>query len=426
MTTHLISNIHTEPLRLLQPYCRPRIAIHIPSVHTARASGMTRRPIDVAVLGSTGSIGRNAVEVILGSGGELQATVLSAHRSCSLLVEQAHQLRPRWVVVTDTASASAADWSGLPQGTEVLEGHDALSKIVARPEIDVVLAAIVGAAGLRSTWAALEAGKTVALANKETLVMAGQQVMQLAASHGAKILPVDSEHSAIFQALHAGRREDVRRVVLTASGGPFRGHTPEQLSRVSVAQSLDHPTWDMGPKVTIDSATMMNKALEIIEARWLFDLRPEQIEVAVHPQSVVHSLVEFSDGSTIAQLSPPDMKLPIQYAFYYPRRRCGPVARLDYSGRIELTFEPPAEWQKAALRLGWNAAGASGSTGAVLNAANETAVGQFLEGRIAFDRIVPACQAIIDQHAFEKNPTLDRIFELDRWAREETLKWIHR
>jgi 1-deoxy-D-xylulose-5-phosphate reductoisomerase len=218
----------------------------------------------------------------------------------------------------------------------------------------------------------------------------------------------------------------VRRVVLTASGGPFLRHAREQLARVGVTETLAHPTWDMGPKVTVDSATMMNKALEIIEARWLFDLQPEQIDVVVHPQSVVHSLVEFIDGSTIAQLSPPDMKLPIQYALYYPRRRCGQSPRLDFTRVLDLGFEPPAAWQLAALRLGWEAARRGGSTGAVLNAANEAAVGQFLAGWLAFDQIVPACEAVVGRHPFDPRPTLDRIIELDRWAREETLKWINR
>jgi 1-deoxy-D-xylulose-5-phosphate reductoisomerase len=397
---------------------------------------MTSRPINVAplpaaptrvaVLGSTGSIGRSAVEVILASNGALQAAALSAHTSCALLIEQAQKLRPRWVVVTDPASGAGADWNGLPEGTEVLSGPDALNQLVARPEIDVVLAAIVGAAGLRSTWAAIEAGKTVALANKETLVMAGPLVMQLAATSGSRILPVDSEHSAIFQALQAGRPEEVRRVVLTASGGPFLRHSPQQMAGVNVAETLVHPTWNMGPKITVDSATMMNKALEIVEARWLFDLKPEQIEVVVHPQSVVHSLVEFVDGSAIAQLSPPDMKLPIQYALYYPHRRCGPAPRLDFARVLQFSFEPPTAWQTAALRLGWEAARRGGSTGAVLNAANEAAVGEFLAGRLAFDRIVPACEAVVGRHEFNPQPTLDRIFELDRWAREETLQWINR
>ena len=286
----------------------------------------------------------------------------------------------------------------------------------------MVLAAIVSSAGLRSTWAAVEAGKTVALANKETLVMAGELVSKLAAKTGARILPVDSEHSAVFQALKAGRRDEVRRIVLTASGGPFLRYTPEQLAAVTVADALKHPIWNMGPKITVDSATLMNKALEIIEARWLFDLPPEQIEVAIHPQSVVHSLVEFVDGSTIAQLSPPDMRLPIQYALYYPHRRPGPAPRLDFSQVLQLNFEPPQPPRSEALRLGWDAARAGGTAGAVLNAANEAAVGQFLAGSLPFTKIVPLVRTVVERHTLDPNPTLAKLLEVDGWAREEVLR----
>jgi 1-deoxy-D-xylulose-5-phosphate reductoisomerase len=276
---------------------------------------------------------------------------------------------------------------------------------------------------LRSTWAAVEAGKTVALANKETLVVAGPLVMSLAATSGATILPVDSEHSAVFQALQSGKPDEVRRIVLTASGGPFLRHTPEQLSRVTVEEALQHPNWTMGPKITVDSATMMNKALEIIEARWLFDLAPEQIDVVVHPQSIVHSFVEFIDGSIIAQLSPPDMKLPIQYALSHPRRRSGPAARLDFSRMLELNFEPADPSRFEALELGQRAARAGGTTGAVLNAANEAAVELFLSGRIGFTKIVPTCRTVMEHHAFDPSPSLDRLLELDAWAREEVSRW---
>jgi 1-deoxy-D-xylulose-5-phosphate reductoisomerase len=269
----------------------------------------------------------------------------------------------------------------------------------------------------------VQAGKTVALANKETLVMAGPLVMRLAAETGATILPVDSEHSAIFQALQAGRRDEVRRVVLTASGGPFLRHSSEQLARVTVEEALRHPTWRMGPKITIDSATLMNKALEIIEARWLFDLAPEQIGVVVHPQSIVHSLVEFVDGSVIAQMSPPDMKLPIQYALYYPRRRAGLSPRLDLSRVLQLDFEPPDPRRSEALELGLQAAKAGGTTGAVLNAANEAAVERFLVGRLPFVEIVRLCRTIVEHHAFDPNPSLARLLELDGWAREEVSRW---
>jgi 1-deoxy-D-xylulose-5-phosphate reductoisomerase len=270
----------------------------------------------------------------------------------------------------------------------------------------------------------LDAGKTVALANKETLVMAGPLATRLAEQRGAKILPVDSEHSAVFQALEAGRRRDVKRVILTASGGPFRQHSREQLEAVTVQEALAHPTWDMGPKITIDSATMMNKALEIIEARWLFDLDPDQIEVVIHPQSIVHSMVEFVDGSVIAKLSPPDMRLPIQYALSYPERWPSPAEKLDLSQAFRIDFEPPDENRFPALALGHDVARQGGTSGAVLNAANEAAVAEFLDGHLKFTEIVPACRSILDNHNFDPNPTLDTLIELDRWARQEVTKWV--
>jgi len=288
----------------------------------------------------------------------------------------------------------------------------------------VVVAAVVGSAGLAGAWAAVQAGKTLALANKETLVMAGPLVMRLAAERGATIVPVDSEHSAVFQALQAGRRQDLKRIVLTASGGPFREHTQEQLATVTVEDALAHPTWDMGRKITIDSATMMNKALEIIEARWLFDLQPDQIDVVIHPQSVVHSLVEFRDGAVIAQLGPPDMKLPIQYALSYPERWESPAAKLDFRRAFSLDFCPPDLTRFPALALGHEVARRGGTAGAVLNAANESAVAAFLQGQIRFTEMVPACRAILDVHNYEPNPTLQRLLELDAWARKEMTKWI--
>ncbi len=284
----------------------------------------------IAVLGSTGSIGTSALEVIAASEGRMHAVALSAHRRFDLLVTQAHQFRPRWVIATDEAAADRFRWNGLPRDTELVVGQEGLEQVAADEEVDLVLAGIVGSAGLRSTLAALEAKKTVALANKETLVMGGELITKLAAKRGATILPVDSEHSAVFQALRAGNREEVARVVLTASGGPFRHLSSDELRQVTVDDALAHPNWDMGPKITVDSATMMNKALEIVECRWLFDLAPEQIEVVIHPQSIVHSFVEFVDGSVIAQLSPPDMKLPIQYALEYP----APPGRRRRSARL--------------------------------------------------------------------------------------------
>lgn len=254
--------------------------------------------------------------------------------------------------------------------------------------------------------------------------MAGAAVMQAAARNGATILPVDSEHSAVYQAMQAGRREDLRRIVLTASGGPFRQCSRQQLEQVTVEDALAHPTWDMGPKITIDSATMMNKALEIIEARWLFNLPSEQIDVVIHPQSVVHSLVEFRDGSVIAQMSPPDMKLPIQYALTYPERCESPADKLDLRQAFCLDFFPPDEERFPALRVGHEVASRGGTAGAVLNAANEVAVGAFLDHRIRFTDIVPACEAVLNHHDFDPSPSLERLLELDAWARKETQTWI--
>jgi 1-deoxy-D-xylulose-5-phosphate reductoisomerase len=263
----------------------------------------------------------------------------------------------------------------------------------------------------------------VALANKESLVVGGPLVTQLARRRQADLLPVDSEHSAVFQALQAGSRNEVRRVVLTASGGPFRNHRREELSKVTVAEALAHPTWNMGPKITIDSATLMNKALEIIEARWLFGLEAEQIGVAIHPQSIVHSLVEFVDGSVIAQMSPPDMKLPIHYALSWPRRTPSIAAKLDWSRAMQLTFEPPDFERFGALTLGLEVARSGGTAGAVLNGANEAAVAAFLAGKLGFDEVVPACRAVLENHNFDSQPTLDRLFELDAWARQEVSRW---
>jgi 1-deoxy-D-xylulose-5-phosphate reductoisomerase len=397
---------------------------------------MDHRPRKIAVLGSTGSIGRSTLDVVTHSRGELQIVALSANRRLNELCEQAQRLLPRYVVATDADAARSFDWSALPRQTELLVGQSGVEQIVRLPEVDTVLSAVVGSAGLTGTWAALEAGKTVALANKETLVMAGQQVMRLAADRGAAILPVDSEHSGVFQLLEASPvgnalcgvphrgRNDLRRIILTASGGPFRRWSQAEMGQATVADALAHPTWRMGEKITIDSATMMNKALEIIEARWLFDLAPEQIDVVIHPQSIVHSLVEFIDGSVLAQLSPPDMKLPIQYALTWPERKSSPAKQLDLTEALRLDFEPPDEDRFPALKLGRDVAAAGGTAGAVLNAANEAAVGSFLAGELPFVEIVSACRAVLESHSFVADPTLAELLELDAWARQEIQRWI--
>ena len=384
---------------------------------------MTTDVRNVAILGSTGSIGRSTLEVIAQSEGRLRASGLTAHRSLSELEQQARETQPRWVVATDSQEAAAYSWSQLPTQTQLLTGSEGIETLVSDPEIDVVVAAIVGSAGLRGTWAALEAGKTVALANKESLVMAGALVMELAQQRGATILPVDSEHSAVFQLLHQSGRAGLKRIILTASGGPFRDYTPAQLQDVSVADALNHPTWEMGPKITVDSATMMNKALEIIEARWLFDLPVENIDVVIHRQSIVHSLVEFEDGSSIAQLSPPDMKLPIQYALSYPDRWDSSREKMDFSQPFQLDFEPPDPDRFPALELGREVARQGGTAGAVLNAANEAAVAEFLAGRLEFKNIVLACRAVLDHHEFDARPTLEQLEKIDVWARKETTRW---
>jgi 1-deoxy-D-xylulose-5-phosphate reductoisomerase len=377
----------------------------------------------VVILGSTGSIGTNTLDVVRSLSDRIEVIGLSAHSQWEELFRQAEEFHPRWVAVSDPTAAGIADRSMLPADVEFLSGPEAAGRMVADPDTDVVVSAIVGAAGLFGTCAALAAGKTVALANKESLVMAGAHVKKLESRHGGRILPVDSEHSAIFQALGEQPMSAVERVVLTGSGGPFRGRSRAELVDVSVEEALKHPTWKMGPKITVDSATLMNKALEIIEARWLFGLAPEQIDVIIHPESVVHSYVEFCDGSVLAQLSPPDMRLPIQYALTYPERLSGPARRLDWESLSALTFEQPDRATFAALDLGYDVARTGGTSGAVLNAANEAAVGSFLQGRLAFLDIARVCRSVLDQHSYSPSPTLDELMAADCWARQEVSRW---
>ena len=391
-------------------------------------------PRNVAVIGASGSIGTSALDVIAASGGRLRASVLSVNNDVAKLVELAKRFRPDAVVVANP-NADRAPLAELPSGIEVLWGPDALAEVVRRPEIDVVLLAIVGVAGMRVAWSALEAGQTLALANKEALVAGGSLMTDLLRTNGGKLYPVDSEHSAIFQCLLSRRLDsnstfvdgsDVERLILTASGGPFRDWSLERLKTATVADALKHPTWQMGAKITVDSASTMNKALEIIEARWLFGLDADKISVVVHPQSIVHSMVEFVDGAVLAQLSPPDMRLPIQLALYETERRPGPTRKFDWTQSSTLEFFPPDFERFPALLLGFEVAKKGGTAGVVLNAANEIAVDAFLNGRTTFDKIPVVCRQILENHTFEEKPTLERVVELDAWARKETEIWISR
>ncbi|HWP39457.1 MAG TPA: 1-deoxy-D-xylulose-5-phosphate reductoisomerase [Tepidisphaeraceae bacterium] len=371
----------------------------------------------IAILGSTGSIGCHALEVIQHLGAPYRAVALSANRNLERLIEQARRHRPAAVAVGDVALAEQLRAATRDLGCQVYSGIDGMSQMVCRDDVDMVLAAIVGAAGVRPVLSAIRAGKQIALANKEALVVAGSLIIPEARRRGVQILPVDSEHSAVFQAMHCGRLSELKRVILTASGGPFRSASAEQLARATPEDALNHPTWQMGSKITIDSATMFNKGLEIIEACWLFDLPPEKIEVVVHPESIVHSMVEFVDGSVIAQLSPPDMRTPIQYALTYPQRREGIGRRLDLSRALSLHFEPPDPQRFPALRLAYEAARQRGTAGAILNAANEVAVKAFINRRIGFGMISRIVELTIRSSRVQPEPSLDDVLEADRAAR---------
>ncbi|QEG20982.1 1-deoxy-D-xylulose-5-phosphate reductoisomerase [Mariniblastus fucicola] len=381
------------------------------------------QPKRISILGVTGSIGQSTLDVVRQTDG-MSVFAMSGHSALESLVEAAKEFQPKFVVATSQSAADGFDFGDLPAGTELLVGSHHIAQIASAPEVDVVVAAIVGIAGLPGTMAAVEAGKTVALANKESLVVAGSLITAMAASSGSRILPVDSEHSAVFQALQSGQPNEVSRIVLTASGGPFRDFSDSELKTVTVEQALAHPTWQMGDKISVDSATMMNKALEVIEARWLFDLPAAKIEVVVHPQSIVHSMVEFVDHSTVAQLSPPDMRLPIQYALTWPDRIAGVSPPLDLSRPQTLEFIPPDTDRFPALKLGFDVAARGGTSGAVLNAANESAVAAFLKRELSFTDIAIACQEILEQHDFIADPNLEQLMACDQWARQELAKWI--
>ncbi|MCC7352016.1 MAG: 1-deoxy-D-xylulose-5-phosphate reductoisomerase [Phycisphaerales bacterium] len=372
----------------------------------------------IAILGSTGSIGTNALEVIEHLGPSYRVTALSAHSQCDKLLEQVQRYQPAAVTVTEDEACQRAIQGLKGTGVKVYKGSSGLVDMVRRGDVDVVLAAIVGAAGLPAVFAAVEAGKGLALANKEALVVAGSVLIPMARDRRVPILPVDSEHSAIFQAMQCGRRNEIRRAILTASGGPFRNAPVEKIQNATLEDALNHPTWRMGNKITIDSATMFNKALELIEACWLFDLPPNQVDIVIHPESVVHSMVEFIDGSVMAHLSPPDMRTPIQYALTYPERADGISRRLDLKQAFSLNFQPPDVERFPALRLAYDVANRGGTLGAVLNAANEAAVAAFTSGKIRFGEISRMVELTIGEHKVQSAPGLDDLLEADRWARE--------
>ncbi len=381
------------------------------------------KPQNIVVLGSTGSIGTSCLDVIRSHPERMRLVGATAFRSGAELSRQAQEFAPSWVLLSDSASVNTISAAVLPEKTKLFTSEEALDDLIRSEEVDTVVSAVVGAAGLKSTWIAVDAGKRVALANKESLVVAGAIITRRAAETGSEIIPVDSEHSAIFQALQAGRKADLRRIILTASGGPFRGWTAEQMQSVTPEMALKHPTWEMGRKITIDSATMMNKALEIIEARWLFDIPAEQISVVVHPQSIIHSFVEYRDGSVISQMSPPDMRLPIQYALTFPERISCPSVDTDWLTASKMELFPPDLEAFPALGLGFEVARQGGTSGSILNAANEVAVDRFLKHEIRFDQITHVSRDILNHHTFDALPTLEQLQKADSWAREEATRW---
>ena len=369
----------------------------------------------IAILGSTGSIGTQALQVIEEHPELYEAYVLTANNQVELLAEQARKFMPAAVVIANENKYMQLKELLADLPIQVYAGADALCEVVEAKPIDVVLASMVGYAGLRPTINAIKAGKAIALANKETLVVAGELINELASQYHTPILPVDSEHSAIFQCLE--NNNPLEKVILTASGGPFRTFTMEQLHHVTKAQALKHPNWDMGAKITIDSATMMNKGFEVIEAKWLFGVRPDQIEVVVHPQSVIHSMVQYEDGAVKAQLGMPDMRLPIQYAFSYPQRIKSSFDRLDFSTLKELTFEQPDTNRFRCLALAYEALNQGGNMACILNAANEVVVSAFLQERIPFLRMSEVIEETMAKVSFIHAPTYEDYVATDAEAR---------
>ena len=379
----------------------------------------------IAILGSTGSIGTQALEVLEANPDAFELEVLTAHSSTDLLIEQALKYKPNCVVIGDETQFKKVQDALFDEGIKVFAGADSLAQVVQMDEIDIVLTALVGYAGLRPTLAAIEAGKHIALANKETLVVAGEIVTDLAKQKGVNIYPVDSEHSAIFQCLVGEFHNPIEKIYLTASGGPFRGQTREQLALVTKAQALKHPNWDMGAKITIDSASMMNKGLEVIEAKWLFGLKNEQVDVIVHPQSVIHSIVQFEDGSMKAQMGLPDMKLPIQFALAFPNRLKSDFPRFNFLDYPQLTFEQPDKDTFRNLSLAFEALKQGGNMPCILNAANEIAVDAFLKDKVSFLGMSDIIEQSMQRVAFIKKPNYNDYVATDAETRRLALEIIN-
>ncbi len=371
----------------------------------------------ISILGSTGSIGTQTLDVIR-EHGDMQVVALSCGRNLSLIEKQAREFKPQFVSVSDENDAKKLRTSLADTDIEVGYGMDGLIRCATIEPCDIVVTAIVGMLGIRPTIAAIKAKKTIALANKETLVTAGHIIIPLAKEYGVSILPVDSEHSAIFQSLNGEDKRTIDKILLTASGGPFRGWTKEQLAGVRPEDALKHPNWTMGRKITIDSSTMVNKGLEVMEARWLFGVEMDQIQVVVQPQSVIHSMVQFADGAVIAQLGTPDMKLPIQYALYYPERRFLPGERLDFAKLGSITFEDPDMEVFRGLKLAYRAGKRGGSLPTVYNAANEYAVGKFLNREISYLTIIDMIEGAMEHHKVVENPNVDEILAAERGTYE--------
>lgn len=380
----------------------------------------------IAILGSTGSIGVSTLEILERHRDRFEVVGLAAWGNTEVLKEQILMYRPKVACIMDDEKADELKGESSIAGTGVVCGTDGLIEVATCREADMVVSAIVGAAGLIPTFAAVEAGKDLALANKETLVAAGSIVMREAAEKGCKIFPVDSEHSAIFQSLLGHRKEDVKRLILTASGGPFLRRGKEYLKSVTAGDALNHPTWDMGSKITIDSATLMNKGLEVIEARWLFDLPSERIDVIIHPQSIVHSMVEYRDGSVISQMGVPDMKGPIAYALSYPERLDPGTRTLDLGSVGKLTFEEPDTERFPALGLCYEALEMSGTAPAVLSAANEVAVDAFLDERIGFTDMPLVMKKVLDDHAPVDAESIEEVLKADIWGRKRAREEIEK